>query len=91
MGFVGLKHWALVVVFLLEISSSFAATRQMEYLDRGVVAVKVSNGVFLSWRLLASDAPNTEFKIYRSGTLIKTVAGNEGTNFVDVSGAASSK
>lgn len=91
MGFVGLKHWALVVIFLLEISSSFAATRQMEYLDRGVVAVKVSNGVYLSWRLLASDAPNTEFKIYRSGTLIKTVAGNEGTNFVDVSGAASSK
>lgn len=91
MGNIKLFQWVLVVFMLLGFSSSFAATRQMEYLDRGVVAVKVSNGVFLSWRLLASDAPNTEFKIYRSGTLIKTVAGNEGTNFVDVSGAASSK
>lgn len=91
MGNIKLFQWVLVVFMLLGFSSSFAATRQMEYLDRGVVAVKVSNGVYLSWRLLASDAPNTEFKIYRSGTLIKTVAGNEGTNFVDVSGAASSK
>jgi rhamnogalacturonan endolyase len=91
MGNIRLYQWVLVAFMLLGFSSSFAATRQMEYLDRGVVAVKVSNGVFLSWRLLASDAPNTEFKIYRSGTLIKTVAGNEGTNFVDVSGAASSK
>ncbi len=91
MGNIRLYQWVLVAFMLLGFSSSFAATRQMEYLDRGVVAVKVSNGVYLSWRLLASDAPNTEFKIYRSGTLIKTVAGNEGTNFVDVSGAASSK
>src|SRR5690554_2441190 len=91
MGNIRLYQWVLVAFMLLGFSSSFAATRQMEYLDCGVVAVKVSNGVYLSWRLLASDAPNTEFKIYRSGTLIKTVAGNEGTNFVDVSGAASSK
>jgi len=27
-------------------------TRQMENLDRGVVAVKVNNGVFVSWRVL---------------------------------------
>lgn len=91
MGNIKLYQWVLVVFMLLGFSSSFAATRQMEYLDRGVVAVKVTNGVYLSWRLLASDAPNTEFKIYRSGTLIKTVAGNEGTNFVDVSGTTSSK
>jgi rhamnogalacturonan endolyase len=91
MGNIKLYQWVLVAFMLLGFSSSFAATRQMEYLDRGVVAVKVSNGVYLSWRLLASDAPNTEFKVYRNGTLINTVAGNEGTNFVDVSGAASSK
>ena len=46
MGNIKLYQWVLVVFMLLGFSSSFAATRQMEYLDRGVVAVKVTNGVY---------------------------------------------
>lgn len=91
MGNIKLFQWVLVVFMLLGFSSSFAATRQMEYLDRGVVAVKVSNGVFLSWRLLASDAPNTEFKIYRGTTLVTTTSGTSGTNYIDAAGTTSSK
>ena len=36
------------------IGTLFSASRQMEYLDRGVVAVKVNNGVFISWRYLGT-------------------------------------
>lgn len=91
MGNIRLYQWVLVAFMLLGFSSSFAATRQMEYLDRGVVAVKVSNGVYLSWRLLASDAPNTEFKLYRGTTLVTTTSGTSGTNYIDAAGTTSSK
>ena len=43
------------------------AQRQMEYLDRGVVAVRNGDGkIFVSWRLLASDDDATTFHVYRT-------------------------
>lgn len=38
-----------------------SSARQMEYLNRGLVGVKVSDGVFLSWRSLGTDDSQTEF------------------------------
>ncbi|MDR2474322.1 MAG: rhamnogalacturonan lyase [Bacteroidales bacterium] len=63
----------------------------MEYLNRGLVAVKISNGVFLSWRLTGTDAPQTYFKIYRNGELIKTGTSTDATNYTDAQGSASGK
>jgi rhamnogalacturonan endolyase len=43
------------------------AQRQMEYLNRGVIAMPDGQGnTFVSWRLLATDDANTAFNIYRS-------------------------
>ena len=70
---------------------SFAAPRQMENLSRGLVASNVGKGMLVSWRLLGSDAPNTEFNLYRDGTKIATIAGNGATNYLDASGKATSK
>jgi rhamnogalacturonan endolyase len=43
-----------------------APPRQMEKIDRGVVAIHEGDGkVFVSWRLLATDAPHTKFNVYR--------------------------
>lgn len=43
------------------------ATRKMEAIDRGLVAVPSStNTVFLSWRLLGTEARDTAFNLYRS-------------------------
>lgn len=40
--------------------------RQMEQLDRGVVAIHQGNGnVFVSWRLLATDPEGVAFHVYR--------------------------
>ena len=40
--------------------------RQMEVLDRGIVAVRKDSGeVFISWRLLGTDADKTEFNLFR--------------------------
>jgi rhamnogalacturonan endolyase len=62
----------------------------MEWLDRGVVAVKVSNGVFLSWRLLGTDPQNVAFNIYRNGTLVNGSPLTDVTNYVDTAGSNNS-
>jgi rhamnogalacturonan endolyase len=41
--------------------------RQMEALDRGVVAINKGSGqVYVGWRLLGTDASNVAFNLYRS-------------------------
>ena len=42
----------LLVLILAGQTEAWSATKQMEYLDRGVVAVKVNNGVFEDYRLI---------------------------------------
>lgn len=63
--------------------------KQMEKLDRGLVAVQAGNDVFVSWRLLATDSSSTSFKLYRKEgqaepQLITKEPLTRGTNFVDV-------
>lgn len=46
--------------------TSLSAAPVMEQLERGLVGILQPDGkVFLSWRLLASDAPDTAFDVYR--------------------------
>ncbi len=69
---------------------------RLERLDRGLVAVATSEGVFLSWRLLAPEVtgatPTTQtgpqFAVYRDGTRVDTVEG--ATNLLDADGTAAS-
>ncbi|MGN0482165.1 MAG: RICIN domain-containing protein [Lachnospiraceae bacterium] len=65
-----------------------AEQRQIESLDRGLVAVKTSNGVYLSWRLLGTDDYTVGFHVYRNG---QKIAGpiTDSTNYLDKSGKES--
>ncbi len=67
-----------------------AGSRQMEKLDRGLVAIKVNNGVFLSWRMLGTDPSNVAFNLYRSGTKVNSSPITGATNYVDAGGNTSS-
>ncbi|MDQ0972616.1 rhamnogalacturonan endolyase [Neobacillus niacini] len=70
---------------------------QLEYLDRGLVAAPTSQGVFLSWRLLANEVKGysetgltgVNFNVYRDGKQIATV--EDSTNFVDKDGNSDSR
>ena len=62
-----------------------------EKLDRGVVAVKSSDGVFLSWRSLVTDARKLGFDIYRDGVKITTTPVVTTTNYVDKDGTIASR
>ena len=70
---------------------AFAAPRQMENLTRGLVASNVGKGMLVSWRLLGTDDPTTEFNLYRDGTKIASIAKNAGTNYLDKDGKSTSK
>ena len=58
-------------------------TRQAEYLDRGLTAVKTEEGVFLSWRFLGTDDESTAFNVYRDGKIITDKPVIDKTNYVD--------
>lgn len=78
--------------FCFSLHLSFAQ-RQMEKLDRGVVAIPDGDHVFVSWRLLATDPEDISFNLYRKYPDQEAVQINqqpivESTNFVD-EGAAS--
>jgi len=53
---------------------------QMEYLNRGVVAVPASEGTLVTWRLLGTDSPSIKFNVYRDGVKI---CSTEKTNYFD--------
>lgn len=62
-----------------------------EYLDRSITAINTGSGMLVSWRFLANDAENAEFKLYRDNTLIYTSAAGKATCFLDAGGSANSK
>ena len=68
-----------------------ANPRQMEYLDRGVVAVKTGTGVFVSWRLLGTEGSGVTFNVYRDGVKVNATPIMNSTNLQDDVGTTSSK
>lgn len=59
------------------------ATRNMETLDRGVVAMKVSDGTYISWRRLGTEPADTKFELYRNQ---EKIAEGAVTNYSDPDG-----
>ncbi len=61
------KSKFLLLMALVFITAKTNAQRLMENLDRGVVAVRNTEGkVFISWRLLGTEPGNISFNLYRS-------------------------
>ena len=56
----------------LMLAASFTAgmAKQAEVLDRGVVAVKTTGGVLVSWRSLTTDSKALAFDVYRDGVKV---------------------
>jgi rhamnogalacturonan endolyase len=90
-----MKH--LIFIFLILSGMAAQAQRQMEYLSRGVMAVQAGrDSVFVSWRLLHSDAADVAFNVFRQAENAKSVMLNskpltEATSMLDVSPLANGK
>ncbi|MDQ6417971.1 GDSL-type esterase/lipase family protein [Paenibacillus sp. LHD-117] len=90
---------SFLMVFSLVISptpghadtSGSLPARQGDYLNRGLVAVLVDNGVFLSWRYLNTDPDEIAFNVYKNGYKVNAAPISDVTNYVDATGADSSQ
>src|SRR5689334_20554102 len=73
-----------IVLLLLLSPGQLAAQRQMERLNRGVVAVRTSTSqVYVGWRLFGNDPSGIGFNVYRNSTLLNTTPITGSTNYVD--------
>jgi len=85
-----LRQIAGIAICITALIIPLMAQRQMEALDRGLVAVSTGGSkVFLSWRLFGTDASSTAFNIYRGTTKINASPITGATNYVDESGSTS--
>jgi len=78
----------LTLFFLTVVSIHSFAQRQMEFLDRGLVAVPAGSDIFLSWRLFGTDPEGVSFDVFKIENETDPVKLNEsplegGTNFLD--------
>lgn len=73
--------------FCTIISASLFAQRQMEYLDRGMIAMQSEEqSVYIGWRILATDANDLEFSLYRKDagkTPVKLNKPPQSNNYID--------
>ena len=75
-----------IFAVLMACASGIFAQRQMENLDRGLVAVKTSTGVFVSWRITGDEFYGTKYNLYRDGVLI--AEGLNVSNYQDAAGTS---
>ena len=85
-----MKHLlrATILFSLILIAGNSLAQRLMESLDRGLIAVRSHEGkVYIGWRLLATDADDIAFNVYRTTGLNTTKLNPKpivsSTNFID--------
>lgn len=64
--------------------------RQVEALDRGLVAVTTDDGILVSWRSLGTESNSTVYELYRDGELIYTSGEGMATCYLDASGTDAS-
>ena len=77
-----------VMAFLL--TMSVQAQRAVDKLDRGLVAVKTTGGVFCSWRINGEEYYDVTYNIYRDGVKLNSTPLTV-SNYTDASGSLSSK
>lgn len=78
----------LLLMLFLCIAGTVQAQRNMEKLDRGLVAVSTDNGVFLSWRMFGTDPDNIAFNVYRNGNIVNSSPITGATNMTDDQGSS---
>ena len=78
----------LLLALMALMSVGMQAQRVIDKLDRGVVAVKTTSGIFVSWRIQSDEYYDVTYNLYRDGSL---VAENLKTsNYTDAAGTSSS-
>lgn len=73
----------------LLVSMGANAQRFTDKLDRGLIAVQTTNGVYCSWRIQADEYYDVKYNLYRNGMKLNSEP-LDVSNFTDKSGSSSS-
>ena len=86
------KVMTFIVVFACSMlfSGSAFAQRTTDKLDRGLIAMKVSSGVYINWRINAEEYYGVEYNVYRDGVKLNDTP-LKVSNFTDKTGTVNSK
>ena len=83
------KKFLLTVALIITATLSVHAQRSMDKLDRGLVAMNTSSGVFCSWRIYGEEYYDVTYNIYRDGTKLNSEPLSV-SNYTDAGGSTSS-
>ena len=78
--------WALAAALAV---TPLCAQRVTDQLDRGLVAMKSSTGVYLSWRIQATEYYDVTYNVYRDGEKLNAEPLSV-SNYQDKTGSTSS-
>lgn len=82
--FKGVLLFLSLLIFVINSILAQNPARQMENLDRGLLAVRTkSTEVLISWRILASEFENGSYNVYRGTTLLNSLPITGASNYVD--------
>ena len=75
----------LLIALIGLMTINISAQRVTDKLDRGLVAVKVTGGVYLSWRILGEEYYDVAYNVYRDGVKVNDVP-LKVSNYTDMGG-----
>lgn len=82
------KNYLFLLILMMFFAVTSSAQRAVDKLDRGLVAVKTTKGVFVSWRIQSEEYYGVTYNLYRNGTKIAEKL--KTSNYTDAAGTTSS-
>ena len=83
------KTFLLLALIMMSVLTAFSQ-RKTDALDRGLIAIKTTNGVYCSWRIMGEEYYDVTYNLYRDGTKVNSEPLSV-SNYSDAAGTASSK
>jgi len=83
------KILLLFALIMMSVLTAYSQ-RKTDALDRGLIAMKTTNGVYCSWRILGEEYYDVKYNLYRDGTKVNSEPLSV-SNYSDAAGTASSK
>ena len=83
------KTLLLFALTMIPVLTAFSQ-RKTDALDRGLIAIKTTNGVYCSWRIMGEEYYDVKYNLYRDGTKVNSEPLSV-SNYSDAVGTSSSK
>lgn len=79
-----IKTIVYIIVFMVISTPILLAQKQMEKLNRGVLAVRTNtNEVLVSWRIFGTEFSDASYNLYRGSTLLNETPITGASNYID--------